>query len=87
MSFLQNLLNFIIIKHLEQEVDDDLSICVDKRSPCGLSMAGDISFNEVFLLFKFDVSSFSVTGDIKIFKLVILLTLGKSKLTLIVYFH
>ena len=87
MSFLQNLLNFIIIKHLEQEVDDDLSICMDKRSPCGLSMAGDISFNEVFLLFKFDVSSFSVTGDIKIFKLVILLTLDKSKLTLIVYFH
>ena len=51
-------------------------------------------FNEVYLLSKFDVSSFSVTGNIQIFKLVILLilsslklifillTLGKSKLTL-----
>ena len=36
LSFLQNLLNFIITKYLKQEVDDDLSICVDERSPCGL---------------------------------------------------
>ena len=31
LSFLQNLLNFIITKYLKQEVDDE-------RSPCGLSM-------------------------------------------------
>ena len=35
MSFLQN---FINIKYLKQEVDDDLSVCMDDRSPCGLSM-------------------------------------------------
>ena len=32
----------IIAKYLKQEVDDDLSICVDECSPCGLSMTGDI---------------------------------------------
>ena len=39
--------------------------------------------NEVYLLCKFGVSSFSMTGDIKIFKLVILLTLSSSKLIVI----
>ena len=34
LSFLQN---FIITKYLKQEVDDNLSICVDERSPCDLS--------------------------------------------------
>ena len=33
LSFLQN---FIITKYLKQEVDDDLSVCMDERSPCGL---------------------------------------------------
>ena len=33
LSFLQN---FIITKYLKQEVDDDLSVCVDERSTCGL---------------------------------------------------
>ena len=42
LSFLQNLLNFIITKYLKQEVDDNLSACVDERSPCGLSVTGDI---------------------------------------------
>ena len=47
LSFLQNLLNFIITKYLKQEVEDDLSICVDKRSPCNwrykdLSMPHDL---------------------------------------------
>ena len=42
LSFLQSLLNFIITKYLKQEVDDDLSICMDERSPCGLSIIGDI---------------------------------------------
>ena len=33
LSFLQNLLNFIITKYLIQEVDDDLCICVDEGNP------------------------------------------------------
>ena len=41
LSFLQNLL--IITKYLKQEVDDNLSPCVDERSPCGLSITGDIN--------------------------------------------
>ena len=43
LSFLQNLLNLIITKYSKQEVDDDLSLCVDERSPCGLSITGDIN--------------------------------------------
>ena len=35
LSFLQNLLNFVITKYLKQ-VDDDLCIWVDKHSSCGL---------------------------------------------------
>ena len=42
LSFLQNLLNFIIAKYLKKEFDDDLSVGVDERSPCGLSVGGDI---------------------------------------------
>ena len=42
LSFLQNLLNFIITKYLKKEVDDDLNVCMDERSPCGLSITGDI---------------------------------------------
>ena len=42
LSFLQNLLNFVITKYLKQEVDDDLSACVDERSACGFSITGDI---------------------------------------------
>ena len=34
LSFLQKMLNFIIAKFLKQEVDDNLSICVDKHNPC-----------------------------------------------------
>ena len=37
LSFLQNLLNFIITEYLKQEVDDDLRVSMDERSPCGLS--------------------------------------------------
>ena len=40
LSFLQN---FIITYYLKQEVDHDLSVCVDKRNPSGLSIAGDIN--------------------------------------------
>ena len=38
----QSLLNFIITKYLKQ-VDDNLSICMDEHSPCGLSITGDIN--------------------------------------------
>ena len=27
---------------IEQEVDDDLFVCVDEHCPCGLSITGDI---------------------------------------------
>ena len=33
LSFLQN---FIITKYWKQELDDDLSVCMNERSPCGL---------------------------------------------------
>ena len=36
-------LNFIITKYLKQEVDDDLSVCVDEISPCSLSVTGDVT--------------------------------------------
>ena len=39
LLFLQN---FIITKYLKQEVNDDLSVCLDKRSLCGLSITRDI---------------------------------------------
>ena len=42
LSSLPNLLNFNITKYLNQEVNDDLSVCVDESSPCGLSMTGDV---------------------------------------------
>ena len=35
-------LNFIIRKYLKQEVEDDLTICVDERSACGLSVTEDL---------------------------------------------
>ena len=41
MCFLQNLMNFIIVKCLKQ-VDDDLGVYMDEFSPCGLSITGDI---------------------------------------------
>ena len=50
LSFWQNLLDFIIPKYLKQEVDDNLSICVDERSPCGLSMTGDIKIYQCLVI-------------------------------------
>ena len=77
LSFLQNLLNFIITLYLKQEVDDNLSICVDDGSPCALSIAGDIkvhyrsglwtSIKELLWLPKFDNSSPSVTRHKEIY--------------------
>ena len=37
LSFLQD-----FTKYLKQEVNNDLSVCVDERSLCGLSITGDI---------------------------------------------
>ena len=34
-------IKFIITKYLKQEVDDNLSICVDERRHCGLSITVD----------------------------------------------
>ena len=50
LSFLQNLLNFIITKYLKEEVDDNLSICMDERSPCGLSLTGDIKIYQCHMI-------------------------------------
>ena len=50
LPFLQNLLNFIITKYLKQEVDDDLSVCVDEHSPCGLSITGDIKIYQCHMI-------------------------------------
>ena len=41
---------FIITKYLKQEVDDDLSLCLDERSHCGLSMAGDIKIYQCLVI-------------------------------------
>ena len=50
LSFLQNLLNFIITKYLKKEVDDDLNVCMDERSPCGLSITGDIKIYQCHVI-------------------------------------
>ena len=47
LSFRQN---FIVTKYLKQEVDDDLSVCVDERSLCGLSMNGDIKIYQYHVI-------------------------------------
>ena len=43
LSFLENLLNFIITKYLRQEVDDDWSVC-------GLSVTGDIKIYQCHVI-------------------------------------
>ena len=50
LSFLQNLLNFIITKYLKEEVDDELNVCLDKHSPCGLSTTGDIKIYQSYVI-------------------------------------
>ena len=42
LSFLQNLLNFIITKYLKKECDDDLTVGVGERNASGLSVTGDL---------------------------------------------
>ena len=43
-------LNFIITKYLKQEVGDDLSVCVDERSPYGLSVTEDIKIYQCHVI-------------------------------------
>ena len=47
LSFLQN---FIITKYLKQEVDDNRSVCVDERSPYGLSITADIKIYQCHVI-------------------------------------
>ena len=39
-----------ITKFLKQEVDDNLSICVDECSPCGLSITGDTKIYQYHMI-------------------------------------
>ena len=41
LPFLRNLPNYLITEYLKQEVNDDLRVCVDKSSLCGLSINED----------------------------------------------
>ena len=50
LSFLQNLLDFIITKYLKQKVDDNLSVCMDEHSSCGLSITGDIKIYQCHMI-------------------------------------
>ena len=43
-------INFIITKYLKQDIDDDLSICVDERSLCSLSITGDIKIYQCHVI-------------------------------------
>ena len=46
------LAKFIITKYLKQEVDDDLTVCVDEHSPCGLYITGDIKIYQYKMIKK-----------------------------------
>ena len=47
LSFLRN---FITTKYLKQEVNDDLSICMDECSTFGLSITGDIKMYQCHMI-------------------------------------
>ena len=57
LSFLQNLLNFIITKYWKQEVDEDLSACADEHSSCDLSITGDIKIYQCYVIKGNDVTT------------------------------
>ena len=48
---------FIITKYLKQEVDDDLNVCMDERSSCGLSITGDIKICQCHVIKGNDVTT------------------------------
>ena len=56
LPFFQNFLNFIITKYLKQEVNDDLSLCMVERSPCDLSITGDIKIYQCHMMKSNDVT-------------------------------
>ena len=41
---------FYYHKNLKQEVHDDLRVCVDERSPCGLTTIGDIKIYQCHMI-------------------------------------
>ena len=49
LSFQQS---FIITKYLKQEVDEDLSVYLNERSTCGLSVTGDIKICQCHVIKK-----------------------------------
>ena len=57
LSFLQNLINFIITKYLKQEVDDNLSVCMDERSPCGFSITVDTKIYQCHVIKENNVTT------------------------------
>ena len=44
-------------KYLKQGIDDDLNICVDERSLCGLSITGDIKIYQCHMIKGNDVTA------------------------------
>ena len=50
LSFWQNLLSFFITKYLKKEFNDDLSVGVDERSSCDLSIIGDIKIYQCHVI-------------------------------------
>ena len=53
--FFQNLQNFIITKYLILfeifKNNDKLNVCVNKHSPCGLSITGDIKISQYHMIY------------------------------------
>ena len=72
LSFLKDVMDFIITKYLKQEGDDNLSVCVDEHSPCGLSITGDIKIYHCHAVLKITGAQWSftiVTGLVTVEKL------------------
>ena len=49
-AFLAKFAGFYYHEILKQEVDDELSVCMDERSPCGLSITGDIKIYQCHVI-------------------------------------
>ena len=48
--FLAKFAEFYITKYLKQEVDDDLSVCMDEFGSCGLSITEDIKIYQCHVI-------------------------------------
>ena len=44
------LAKFVIAKYLKQEVDDDLSLCIDEHSPSGPSITADLKIYQCHMI-------------------------------------